>query len=115
MAKDSDHRLASLDAARGIAIVLVILAHFMPAEIPIAAPLTVFSVNAGVMLFFFLSGFLMDRTLTHDSNPISYACRRAFRILPMYWISLILVVAMGANFTVPQLFANATFTAPAFG
>jgi len=106
------HKLASLDALRGLAILLVIVAHFAGGQTGHEA--SIFFANAGVILFFFLSGFLMDWTLTFDPNLIPYATRRAFRILPMYWLSLFLVAASGSDWTLGQLLSNATFTAPIF-
>lgn len=100
-------RLESLDALRGVAILCVIVSHTMGANEYFA--------NAGVILFFFLSGFLMDRNLAIDPNLFSYAVRRSFRILPMYWASILLVVALDSRWTFGQILANATFTAPLFG
>jgi len=107
----SARQVASLDVLRGIAILLVIAAHFGGGSVEQQVLLG----NAGVILFFFLSGFLMDKTLSEEANPVSYATRRAFRILPMYWCSLLLVIAFGANWAPGQLLANATFSAPLFG
>jgi peptidoglycan/LPS O-acetylase OafA/YrhL len=107
------HKLASLDALRGLAILFVIIAHFGAGEFGRNASI-VFG-NAGVILFFFLSGFLMDRALNQDRNLVSYGLRRAFRILPMYWVSLAVVALWSSDWTPWQLVANATFTAPAFG
>ncbi len=106
------HKLVNLDALRGLAILPVIAAHLVLGftDDRVAALLG----NAGVILFFFLSGFLMDRTLTLDPDPVSYATRRAFRILPMYWLSLVLVAALSSDWTFGQVLANATFTAPVF-
>ena len=104
------HEFASLDALRGLAILLVIVAHF--GEGLTGREMAVFLANAGVILFFFLSGFLMDRALALDRNLSAYAIRRAFRILPMYWLSLLLVAAWaGGNWTLGQLLANATIGA----
>lgn len=48
-------KLASLDALRGVAILLVIAAHF--GVLGNSEIVTVMLANAGVILFFFLSGF----------------------------------------------------------
>jgi peptidoglycan/LPS O-acetylase OafA/YrhL len=109
----ANKKLLSLDALRGIAILLVIAAHF-GAQYE-GQGVHLFLGNAGVILFFFLSGFLMDKTLAEDDRVSAYAIRRAFRILPMYWLSLALVIAFGEPWAVKQLISNATFTAPAFG
>jgi peptidoglycan/LPS O-acetylase OafA/YrhL len=106
------HKLASLDALRGLAILLVIVAHFAGGQTGREA--SIIFANAGVILFFFLSGFLMDLILGFDRSLISYATRRAFRILPMYWLSLFLIAAWRSDWTLGQVLSNATFTAPVF-
>ena len=40
------HDMASLDVLRGVAILLVILAHFMPGTVPYELPLTIALGNA---------------------------------------------------------------------
>jgi peptidoglycan/LPS O-acetylase OafA/YrhL len=104
-------KLAGLDVLRGIAILMVIVAHFLSPSLTIQLALG----NGGVILFFFLSGFLMDRNLAIDPAVGRYAIRRAFRILPTYWLSIVLIVLTSSNWTMPQIASNATFTAPLFG
>jgi hypothetical protein len=58
-----DRKLPALDALRGIAILLVIVSHFFPGNVPYAVVISLYCGKCGVILFFFLSGFLMDRTL----------------------------------------------------
>lgn len=106
-------KLSGLDALRGVAILLVIVSHFSGAVIGSAAVI-VFA-NAGVILFFFLSGFLMYWTLTIDPSVKNYAIRRAFRIMPIYWLSIILVAALQNNRDFAQILSNFSFTAPIFG
>lgn len=107
-------RLRSLDALRGVAILLVVLAHYMPQFFSALAGSTVPSLcgEGGVILFFFLSGFLIDRNLSIDANVLSYGVRRASRILPMYWISIILVAALDPRWGLKDVLLNATFMAP---
>ena len=110
---DDGCRLSSLNALRGIAILLVIVSHFAPASLTAltgnqSAMLVAYS---GVILFFTLSGFLMDRTLSFDRSLISYTVRRAARILPIYWLSLLMAFAIG-SWTLRDLFINAAFLVP---
>lgn len=110
----SHARLRSLDALRGVAISLVVLSHNMPSAlvawtVPNIAPLCG---EAGVTLFFFLSGYLIDRNLSIDGDLVSYAARRAARILPMYWLSIVLVLAFDRHWTGKDVLLNATFLAP---
>lgn len=111
--KDSDSRLASLAALRGLAILLVIVGHFAPSGLTrlLGTPALSLMAYGGVILFFVLSGFLMDRTLAADRNLISYVIRRMARILPLYWVSLLVAFALGA-WTLRDLALNASFLVP---
>jgi peptidoglycan/LPS O-acetylase OafA/YrhL len=75
-------RSESLDVVRGIAIALVLACHYA------GAPIGKF----GVDLFFVLSGYLIGGILLdHQGSPGFFATfywRRAFRILPLYWLLL---------------------------
>jgi peptidoglycan/LPS O-acetylase OafA/YrhL len=92
-------RDASLDIARSIAILLVLLAHY--GGMLIAAPprwllmLETHCALAGVDLFFVLSGLLIGRLLfaVADQGPSFRAwrifmTRRWLRTLPLYWLWL---------------------------
>lgn len=103
--------LVGLDVLRGLAIALVIVAHFFYPFIGTTA-LKVMS-NGGVTLFFFLSGFLMDRSFALEPKLTPYIVRRSFRILPMYWISIALIFFVGNDWTIFDVTANAIFIAPA--
>lgn len=81
-------RSEKLDVLRGVAIALVIGFHFWPTLLPFGW--------VGVDLFFVLSGYLiggilLDNVGTPGLFSVFYA-RRAFRILPLYW--LLLLVAL---------------------
>jgi peptidoglycan/LPS O-acetylase OafA/YrhL len=98
-------RLASrsdgLDLARALAILLVCLAHFGSLLIPETSAsfaALVYVGNAGVELFFSLSGFLIGRILIRlaqeglDSGSICHFwARRWLRTLPLYYAVLIAV------------------------
>jgi len=93
--RDASH-LAALDALRGLAILLVVIGHYLPGRViggtfgEILDPWAV----GGVILFFMLSGFLIERNLSHGISPISYALRRMFRILPAYWVSIVVLILL---------------------
>lgn len=112
-AADSDHRLASLAALRGLAILLVVIAHLAPGGLTQFVGFVGHELMAygGVILFFVLSGFLMDHTLQADRSLPRYVIRRAARILPLYWISLLIVLALG-SWTLRDLALNAFFLVP---
>jgi peptidoglycan/LPS O-acetylase OafA/YrhL len=88
--------LAALDALRGLAIILVVIGHYLPDVIHDAFSSMVLSSCAlgGVTLFFLLSGFLIARNLERGSSTVGYAIRRIFRILPAYWASLVVLIVV---------------------
>ena len=101
--------LASLDVLRGVAIISVLIGHAWPTALSAPKSLTLFFGQFGVILFFFLSGFLMDRTYAEHPQLLPFAIRRLFRILPMYWVSILLIVALEGGWTLRDVIANAFF------
>ena len=91
-----DHRLAALDGLRGVAILLVILGHYLPGRVvegELSTALGSFGVG-NVVLFFLLSGFLIERNLLRQPNLVAYGLRRACRILPAYWVCLVVLLVL---------------------
>jgi peptidoglycan/LPS O-acetylase OafA/YrhL len=99
----SVQRIAAVDGLRGLAIVLVMLTHFV--RTPASGLLVdrtfarIASIGwCGVDLFFVLSGFLITGILldgtASGSSPRNFYVRRALRVVPVYYaiLSLILVV-----------------------
>jgi peptidoglycan/LPS O-acetylase OafA/YrhL len=92
-------RLPELDGIRGCAILLVLIWHYIPAQIHAPAQAlsggiaTCLSLTySGVDLFFVLSGFLiagilMDNGTAKNYFSVFYA-RRACRIFPVYFLLL---------------------------
>jgi peptidoglycan/LPS O-acetylase OafA/YrhL len=104
LASGSTHRLylPSLDGARGLAILLVLLDHFSSAKIiPFHACKGIG--HAGVYLFFALSAFLLTApfcrkqpdTLLKAETWRVYFQRRFFRIYPLYLVVLLTEHFMG--------------------
>lgn len=98
--------IPQLDGIRGIAILLVIAYHSMlwqlktgvvPKYIHIVLQTTKTG-WLGVDLFFVLSGFLITRILLHTKNEPwyfrSFYARRALRILPVFWVTIIAVALL---------------------
>lgn len=105
-------RVASFDALRGAAILLVMAAHWGIGFIGASGVIAL--ANAGVILFFLLSGMLIERNLARGDSAGVFLIRRAARIFPVYWFSILAVAAMyGATWT--QVLSNATLTAPLTG
>ena len=95
------NRNQSLDTIRGIAIFLVIIAHYFSNTIKydgITKILGDYDINIGiigrmgVMLFFFLSGFLIYHSLHNTSSITKFYKKRFFRIYPPYLFSLIFYI-----------------------
>jgi peptidoglycan/LPS O-acetylase OafA/YrhL len=95
-------RMTQLDGLRAVAIALVLVTHYAPR---LGLPL---DGGTGVRLFFVLSGFLITRNLLttrrrQDATFLAklgdFYTRRAFRIMPAYYVALgvgVLVAGIGA-------------------
>lgn len=89
------HRPA-LDGLRGVAIVLVLLAHF---DNPTANPFTGAGAT-GVSVFFTLSGFLITSLLLEEREKTGrislrgFYLRRAARLMPALWAMVAVVVVL---------------------
>ncbi len=91
-------RLAALDSVRGLAILLVVIFHYLYNHISnvyLAAFVGPFGLG-GVSLFFLLSGFLIERHLNYDDNLARYFSRRFFRIFPAYLTCLAIIFSIDA-------------------
>jgi peptidoglycan/LPS O-acetylase OafA/YrhL len=101
------HRDPWLDILRGIAVLMVVLAHLeLPGSDPpllITQTLDLFASaggRAGVDLFFVLSGFLVSGLLFKEfdaSGQVSagrFLIRRGFKIYPAFWAVLSFIVAV---------------------
>jgi peptidoglycan/LPS O-acetylase OafA/YrhL len=105
-------RLSWLDTTRGIAILAVLVGHACTATWP---TFTYFHENtldighAGVVLFFFCSGYIMPISLQATSF-VQFWVRRFFRLYPLYWFSIILLLLTGLTTTYDPyaILANAT-------
>jgi peptidoglycan/LPS O-acetylase OafA/YrhL len=97
-------RLPALDALRGIAILIVLVYHYVPEQYK--PPLF----WSGVDLFFVLSGFLITDILIKNKDAENYYqtfyIRRGARILPLYWLLLLLFV-LAMNFQ-PEMLGSSS-------
>ena len=103
----SQARIPELDGLRGLAILLVLLYHYITlsgASVP-GTPLNIlqksFAIGwAGVDLFFVLSGFLIGGILLDARESPSYFrtfyARRFFRIIPLYglWVGIFFALVL---------------------
>jgi len=100
------HRLAELDALRGLAASLVVLFHYtsrshlvFAAAQPIRHGLN--WGHYGVQLFFAISGFVILMTLERTGRTADFVVMRMARLFPAYWLAVLLttlgVIALGAG------------------
>ena len=96
--KSGESRIPSLDGLRAISITMVLFSH-AAASIPSLArrPLLLYTIlngNRGVSVFFVISGFLITSLLVNEERHTgaislkAFYIRRAFRILPPFWLYL---------------------------
>ena len=109
---DAHRRIAFLDAVRGIAATAVMLQHALPEVMP---GFDTWSKNVfnpglfGVVAFFLVSGFVIPGSLERGGIG-GFWLARVFRLLPVYWLSIGLVVllAVGADATPRTIAVNLT-------
>jgi peptidoglycan/LPS O-acetylase OafA/YrhL len=100
-------RFPALDGLRGVAVLLVVLAH--ASQKRLLAENFKFSGELGVIVFFVLSGFLIthllleERTRTGQISLSKFYVRRALRIWPLYF------AVLGAYVFVLPLFDPGSF------
>ncbi len=89
--------ITSIQILRAVAALLVVLFHFAD----YVKPLDVYNLpsfefgRSGVDVFFLVSGFIIFVTTARGDDPVKFAKRRVFRIVPLYWtLTLITFVIM---------------------
>ena len=90
--------LNELQSLRGLAVMLVVLAHIHQADTRFLAPGLfgdiVYFGFAGVDLFFVISGFIIHHLYRdHDKPDAAYFLKRINRIYPLYWIFTLAALA----------------------
>lgn len=89
-------RISQLDGVRGIAIILVLIWHYIPCQIDVEPGSSLASIDyllgltwSGVDLFFVLSGFLITGTILDNRKSSNFFevfyRRRICRIFPLYF------------------------------
>ena len=89
------HRFPALDGLRGLAALAVVTTHVGFQTGRTGRPGALGGVLArgdfGVTVFFLLSGFLLYRPMSRGGVVVrTYARRRALRVLPAYWVAVLL-------------------------
>lgn len=92
-------RFPAADGIRGLAVLIVLMAHALVMFIPASRPYLGGTGKIGVWLFFVLSAFLLSakfiKTGINARSLTEYALGRAIRILPMFFIASIFYFAVG--------------------
>jgi peptidoglycan/LPS O-acetylase OafA/YrhL len=86
-------RIPVLDGWRGVSILLVLAGHMLPLS-PKWLHLNFAVSAAGLSIFFFLSGFLVASMLLANDNVASFFVRRLFRIVPLAWLAVLVLLAI---------------------
>ncbi len=108
-----NHRIPELDGLRGLAILLVLFYHYFASSNLLPDYLSALGRLSwsGVDLFFVLSGFLLGGILLEAKTSPNYFktfyVRRAYRILPAYFLTLIVFWVIGVSIKVTD--ANVAF------
>lgn len=119
-------RLAFIDTLRGIAVLSVVLQHLLEQIVSKQATGEYYwwFHNAigyyfnfgrfGVVLFFFVSGFVIPYSFPATATPIrDFTISRFFRLYPAYWLSMIVMLIVapiieGKTFPLSQVVTNVT-------
>ena len=82
-----------IDGARGLAAVLVVWAHTVDKSGPFYQ--YIFDPGKiGVIVFFFISGYLVIPSAARKPNARSFLINRALRLYPLYWVSIVVAFAL---------------------
>lgn len=87
--------IAILDGWRALGILLVLTGHLLPLG-PKSWGFNMPLASAGMAVFFVLSGFLITKFLLERPDAYTFLCRRAFRILPLAWVAIVVLGIVNA-------------------
>jgi peptidoglycan/LPS O-acetylase OafA/YrhL len=91
-----DGRWEFLDALRGIAALVVLLQHTLEHYSRVATFSSKY-INAGelgVVTFFLVSGYIIPVSIERYGSIAKFWIGRAFRLLPLYWFTFAIIVAI---------------------
>ncbi|MFG1876570.1 acyltransferase family protein [Sphaerisporangium sp. NPDC049003] len=88
------HRLAWLDAIRGVASTAVLLEHMFYRFLPGLRPHWFNLGMYGVLVFFLVSGYIIPASLERRGDVRSFWAGRFFRLYPLYFLVIGLVLVM---------------------
>lgn len=99
-------RLHQIDALRGLAALLVIVAHASSSfasyalasghsDLLYTLSQCIDTGRIGVMIFFIVSGFVVANTLhAPGANLRTFAIRRLLRLYPLFWFSMVVIISI---------------------
>ena len=90
--------IRSIQYLRGLAALMVVWVHAAYVIPEVAAKIGApYFGGSGVDLFFVISGFIMVVTTSrNDFTPLQFFTLRVIRVVPLYWVATLAVVACGA-------------------
>ncbi len=94
-------RMQFLDALRGFAVMCVVVQHSLES---LYSPWAKFSLDRfrlgefGVILFFLCSGFIIPASIERQGSQSKFWIGRFFRLFPLYWFVLALVLVLHYGF-----------------
>lgn len=101
----TSQRLVTIQALRGVAALMVVFHHVLHQSPGFLAVLPTEAGQAGVDLFFVISGFVMVYvTQDRERSPQQFLAMRAARIIPVYWFYTLSAALL--MFILPQLFRS---------
>lgn len=108
-----ESRILSIQYMRGIAAILVVFFHFRfmlnnRYEIKNLGDIFAFG-GFGVDLFFMISGFIICYSTQRESSVFNFIIKRIFRIIPVYWFALVVLLVISPAITFGADFIKSAF------
>lgn len=108
-----ESRILSIHYMRGIAALLVVFFHFRfmlnnRYEIKNLGEIFAFG-GFGVDLFFMISGFIICYATNKESSIINFITKRIFRIIPVYWFALLVLLVFSPAINLGMDFIKSAF------
>ena len=101
-------RVQSIQALRGLAAAMVVVAHAIEHGTEPEPRLLGLSAHFGVVVFFVISGFVITHVAgDHRFDPLSFLKRRIIRVVPLYWALTFLVAGLAV--VAPSIFKTTRF------
>lgn len=97
MSQPQPRTLLSIQYLRGLAALAVVVVH--TTWLPFHAG------YAGVDVFFVISGFIMVHVSGREAAPAAFLLARAIRVLPLYWLMVLLTAVESTDNSPPRVLA----------